>query len=137
MPTGDKVRSDSFFEKLGFNNFDLLLCNHRLYWINHVVCSKEPIKQVYEVMIDGSRGIGWSKITWKDKEKLGLEIAEANEAYLEINPVPASTKKHDYDLFFYSSSYQLSTYLNIMMLGWQYKWATWELSERQSGPLQG
>lgn len=61
---------------------DLLLCNHRLCWINHVECSKKPIKQDCEVMIDGNRGIGWSKITWKDREKLGLEIAEANERHI-------------------------------------------------------
>lgn len=71
VSTEDKVNSDLLLKKLGLDNLELLLYNCRLHWAGHVVHSKGPIT------VKGNRR--WQDVFCEDKEKLGLELADASD----------------------------------------------------------
>ena len=61
MPLEDHISSDSLLRKLGINNIQTLLRYNRLRWFGHGC-----INSITEFEVDGQRGRGRQKKTWKD-----------------------------------------------------------------------
>ena len=62
----DHISSDSLLRKLGINNIQTLLRYNRLRWFGHVVRNDGCINNITEFEVDGQRGRGRPKKTWKD-----------------------------------------------------------------------
>ena len=62
----DHISSDSLLRKLGINNIQTLLRYNRLRWFGHVVRNDGCINNITEFEVDGLRGRGRPKNTWKD-----------------------------------------------------------------------
>ena len=62
----DHISSDSLLRKLGINNIQTLLRYNRLRWFGHVVRNDDCINSITEFEVDGQRGRGRPKKTWKD-----------------------------------------------------------------------
>ena len=60
------ISSDSLLRKLGINNIQTLLQYNRLRWFGHVVRNDGCINSITEFEVDGQRGRGRPKKTWKD-----------------------------------------------------------------------
>ena len=65
MRLKDHISSDSL-RKLGINNIQTLLQYNRLRWFGHVVRNDGCINSITEFEVDGQRGRGRPKKTWKD-----------------------------------------------------------------------
>ena len=44
---------------------DLILKERRLRWYGHVDCSNGAVKTAFDIQVNGKRGPGWPKMTWK------------------------------------------------------------------------
>ena len=55
------VRSSELLAKLQLEDLDLILRERRLRWFGHVAC----FRTAYDMQIDGKRGVGRPKQTWK------------------------------------------------------------------------
>ena len=64
MRLEDHISSDSL-RKLG-NNIQTLIRYNRLRWFGHVVRNDGCINSITEFEVDGQRGRGTPKKTWKD-----------------------------------------------------------------------
>ena len=62
----DHISPDSFLRKVGINNIQTLLRYNRLHWFGHVVRNDGCINSITEFEVDGQRGCGRPKKTWKD-----------------------------------------------------------------------
>ena len=51
--------------RLGIEDLDLILKERRLRWYGHVECSSGAIKTAIDIQVDGKRGTGRPKMTWK------------------------------------------------------------------------
>ena len=51
--------------RLGIEDLDLILKERRLRWYGHVECSSCAIKTAFDIQVDGKRGPGRPKMTWK------------------------------------------------------------------------
>ena len=60
-----RVRSSKLLAKLQLEDLDLILRERRLRWFGHVARSSGAIKTAYDMQIDGKRGAGRPKQTWK------------------------------------------------------------------------
>ena len=60
-----RVRSSELLVKLQLEDLDLILRERRLRWFGHVTCSSGAIRTAYDMQIDGKRGAGRPKQTWK------------------------------------------------------------------------
>ena len=63
-----RVRSSELLAKLQLEDLDLILRERRLRWFarfGHVECSSGAIRTAYDIQIDGRRGAGGPKQTWK------------------------------------------------------------------------
>ena len=60
-----RVRSSELLAKLQLKNLDLILRERRLRWFGHVARSSGAIRTAYDMQIDGKRGAGRPKQTWK------------------------------------------------------------------------
>ena len=60
-----RVRSSELLAKLQLEDLDLILRERRLRWFGHVECSSGAIRTAYDMQIDGKRGVGRPKQTWK------------------------------------------------------------------------
>ena len=60
-----RVRSSELLAKLQLEDLDLILSERRLCWFGHVERSSGAIRTVYDMQIDGKRGAGRPKQTWK------------------------------------------------------------------------
>ena len=68
----DHISSNSLLRKLGVGNIRALLRYNRLRWFGHVVRSDGCIGSITEFEVDGQRGHGRPKKTWKDMISGGL-----------------------------------------------------------------
>ena len=60
-----RVRSSELLTKLQLEDLDLILRERRLRWFGHVARSCGAIRTAYDMQIDGKRGAGRPKQTWK------------------------------------------------------------------------
>ena len=51
--------------QLGFEDLDLILKERRLRWYGHVECFNGAVKTAFDIQVDGKRGLGRPKMTWK------------------------------------------------------------------------
>ena len=59
------IRSSELLTKLELEDLDLILRERRLRWFGHVECSSGAIRTAHDIQIDGRRGAGRPKLTWK------------------------------------------------------------------------
>ena len=59
------TRSNELFVRLGIEDLDLILKERRLRWYGHVERSNGAVKTVFDIQVDGKRGPGRPKMTWK------------------------------------------------------------------------
>ena len=59
------VRSWELLAKLELEDLDLILRERRLRWFGHVEGSSGAIRTACDIQIDGRRGTGRPKLTWK------------------------------------------------------------------------
>ena len=59
------VRSSELLAKLQLEDMDLILRERRLRWFGHVERSSGAIKTACDIQIEGRRGAGRPKLTWK------------------------------------------------------------------------
>ena len=59
------VRSSKLLVKLELNDLDLILRERRQRWFGHVERSSGAIRTASDIQIDGRRGAGKPKLTWK------------------------------------------------------------------------
>ena len=50
---------------LGIEDLDLILKERRLQWYGHLECSNGAVKTAFDIQVDGKRGPGRPKMTWK------------------------------------------------------------------------
>ena len=60
-----RVRSSKLLAKLQLEDLNLILRERRLRWFGHVARSSGAIRTAYDMQIDGKRGAGRPKQTWK------------------------------------------------------------------------
>ena len=51
--------------RLGIEDLDLILKERRLWWYGHVERSNGAVKTAFDIQVDGKRGTGRPKMTWK------------------------------------------------------------------------
>ena len=59
--------------RLGIEDLDLILKERRLPWYGHAECSNGAVKTAFDIQVEGKRGPGRPKMTWKhaaDREEL-------------------------------------------------------------------
>ena len=59
------VRSRELLAKLELEDLDLILRERRLRWFGHMECSSGAIRTACDIQIEGRRGAGRPKLTWK------------------------------------------------------------------------
>ena len=59
------IWSIELFARLGIEDLDLILKERRLHWYGHVEHSNSAVKTASDIQVDGKRGPGRSKMTWK------------------------------------------------------------------------
>ena len=59
------TRSNELLVRLGIEDLDLILKERRLRWYGHVERSSGAINTTFDIQIDGKRGPGRPKMTWK------------------------------------------------------------------------
>ena len=59
------VRSSELLAKLELEDLNLILRERRLCWFGHVERSSGAIRTACHIQIDGRRGAGRPKLTWK------------------------------------------------------------------------
>ena len=59
------TRSNDLLVRLGIEDLDLILKERRLRWYGHVERSSGAIKTASDIQVDGKRGPGRPKMTWK------------------------------------------------------------------------
>ena len=59
------IRSIELLTRLSIEDLDLILKERRLCWYGHVERSNGAVKTVCDIQVDGKRGSGRPKMTWK------------------------------------------------------------------------
>ena len=59
------VRSNKFLARLEIDDLNIILREKRLLSVGHFECSSGAIKTVFNVQIEGKRGPGRPKMTWR------------------------------------------------------------------------
>ena len=59
------TRSNELLAQLGIKDLNLILKERRLQWYGHVECSNGAVKTAFDIQVDGKRGPGRPKMTWK------------------------------------------------------------------------
>ena len=59
------TRSNELLARLGIEDLDLILKERRLRWYGHVERSNGAVKTAFHIQIEGMRGPGRPKMTWK------------------------------------------------------------------------
>ena len=57
--------SNELFARLGFEDLDLILKERKLHWYGHVEHSSGAVKTAFHKQVEGKRGPGRPKMTWK------------------------------------------------------------------------
>ena len=60
------VRSGELLAKLELEDLDLILIERRLRWFGHVEHSSGAVRTACDIQVDGQRGPGRRKMTWKN-----------------------------------------------------------------------
>ena len=81
------IRSNVLLVQLGIKDLDLILKDRRLQWYGHVERCNGAVKKTFDIQVDGKRGPGRPKMTWKQ-----LTERDCREWKLSaINPHDKST----------------------------------------------
>ena len=59
------IRSTELLARLGTEDLDLILKERRLCWYGHVERSNSAVKTAFDIHVNGKRGPGRPKMTWK------------------------------------------------------------------------
>ena len=59
------IRSTELLARLGIEDLDLILKERRLRWYRHVERSNGAVKTAFDIQVNGKRGPGRPKMTWK------------------------------------------------------------------------
>ena len=59
------TRSSELLVRLGIEDLDLILKERRLHWYGHVERSNGAVKTAFHIQVEGKRGPGRPKVTWK------------------------------------------------------------------------
>ena len=59
------IRSIELLAQLGIEDLDLILKERRLRWYGHVELSNSAVKTAFDIQVNGKRGPGRPKMTWK------------------------------------------------------------------------
>ena len=59
------IRSIELLAQLGIEDLDLILKERRLRWYGHVERSNGAVKTAFDIQVNGKRGPGRPKMTWK------------------------------------------------------------------------
>ena len=59
------TRSNELLVRLGIEDLDLILKERRLRWYGHVERSNGAVKTAFDIQVDGKRGPGRPRMTWK------------------------------------------------------------------------
>ena len=59
------TRSSELLVRLGIEDLDLILKERRLPWYGHGGRSNDTVKTAFDTQVDGKRGLGRPKMTWK------------------------------------------------------------------------
>ena len=59
------TRSNELLVRLGIEDLDFILKERRLRWYGHVERSNGAVKTAFDIQVDGKRGPGRPKMTWK------------------------------------------------------------------------
>ena len=59
------TRSNELLARLGIEDLDLILKERRLRWYGHVELSNGAVKTAFQIHVEGKRGPGRPKMTWK------------------------------------------------------------------------
>ena len=65
------TRSNELLVRLSIEDLDLILKERRLQWYGHVERSSGAIKTAFDIQVDGKRGPGRPKMTWKQLAESG------------------------------------------------------------------
>ena len=57
--------SNELLARLGIDDLDLILKERKLCWYGHVECSNGVVKTAFHIQVEGKRGPGRPKMTWK------------------------------------------------------------------------
>ena len=61
-----EVRSASLLDKLGLDDINIIIRERRLRWYAHVERSTGAIRTTRDLMVEGTRGPGRPKLTWRE-----------------------------------------------------------------------
>ena len=59
------IRSNELLAQLCIEYMDLILKERWLHWYGHVERSNGAVKTAFDIQVDGKRGLGRPKMTWK------------------------------------------------------------------------
>ena len=68
------IRSNELLAWLGIEDLDLILKERRLRWYGHVERSNDAVKSACDIQVDGKRGPGRPKMTWKQLTEGSLRV---------------------------------------------------------------
>ena len=66
-PQDVSTRSNELLAQLGIEDLDLILKERRLPWYGHVEGSNGAVKIAFHIRVEGKRGPGRPKMTWKQR----------------------------------------------------------------------
>ena len=75
------TRSSELLAQLGIEDLDLILKERRLHWYGHVECSSGAVKTTFQIQVEGKRGPGRPKMTWKqltERDCRGWKLSAVN-----------------------------------------------------------
>ena len=83
------TRSNELLARLGIEDLDLILKEKKLRWYEHVECSNGAVKTAFDIQVDGKRGPGRPKMTWKqlterDCREWKLSAIDPHGRHIEI-----------------------------------------------------
>ena len=81
------IRSTELLSRLGMEDLDLILKERRFRLYEHVERSKGAVKTAFDIQVDGKRGPGRPKMTWKQLTE--RDCREWKLSAIDMAPVPA------------------------------------------------
>ena len=68
------IRSTELLARLGIEDLDLILKERRLRWYGHVERSNDAVKTASDIQVNGKRGPGRPKMTWKQLTEVSQRV---------------------------------------------------------------
>ena len=75
------IRSTELLAQLGIEDLDLILKERRLRWYGHVERCNGAVKTAFDIQVNGKRGPGRPKMTWKqltERDRRELKLSAIN-----------------------------------------------------------